>query len=155
MKNPSKVMVWGCFSSHGRGSLHFVPLKETINAERYKRLLEDKLLITMRLHGCRVFQQDSAPAHTAKIVSSWLKDNNIQVLEWPGNSPDLNPIENLWVILKRKVAARAPSNMQDLIYWIKRAWCQEITQELYQNLIHSMPKRVQAVISHKGAATKY
>ena len=58
MKNPPKVMVWGSFSSHGRGSLHFIPLKETINAERYKRLLEDKLQITMRIHGCRIFHQD-------------------------------------------------------------------------------------------------
>ncbi len=50
-----------------------------------------------------IFQQDLAPAHSAKATSTWFKDHGIPVLNWPANSPDLNPIENLWGIVKRKM----------------------------------------------------
>lgn len=155
MKKPPKVMIWGSFSVKGRGSLHFVPNNETVNAEKYLALLENKLKPTMAIHGCSIFQQDSAPAHTAKKVTKWFKDCNITLLPWPGNSPDLNPIENLWVIMKRKVSAHAPSNMKDLMYWIKRVWCTEITPQLCEKLVNSMPKRIQHVLKHKGGPTKY
>jgi len=72
-----------------------------------------------------------------------------------GNSPDLNPIENLWVILKRKVAARNPTSASDLKEAIKHVWCDEITQELCQKLVHSMPDRISAVLRNRGQCTKY
>jgi transposase len=155
VKQPPKIMVWGCFSARGRGSLHFVPQKQTVNAARYVNILENKLETTMHIHRCTIFQQDSAPAHTARLVTDWFKNKTIQVLPWPGNSPDLNPIENLWELVKRRVAKRAPSNMTDLTYWVKRVWCTEITPEVCQKLIHSMPKRLGLVIKCRGAATKY
>ncbi len=49
------------------------------------------------------FQQDLAPAHTAKVTKSWFNDHGITVFDWPANSPDQNPIENLWGIVKRKM----------------------------------------------------
>lgn len=155
MKQPPKIMVWGSFSAHGRGNLYFIPQKETVNAVRYRNILAEKLMTAMTIHGCTIFQQDSAPAHTAKLVKDWLKMKKVSVLEWPGNSPDLNPIENLWNVMKRKVALHAPSNMQDLTYWVKKVWCTEINQELCRKLIHSMPTRIKAVLKRKGCATKY
>jgi len=50
-----------------------------------------------------IFQQDLVPAHTAKSTKTWFNDHGITVLDWPANSPDLNPIENLWGIAKRKM----------------------------------------------------
>ncbi len=50
-----------------------------------------------------IFQQDMVPAHTAKNTKSWLNDHGVGVLDWPANSPDLNPIENLWGIVKSKI----------------------------------------------------
>lgn len=155
VKKSAKVMVWGCFSAHGRGALYFIPQNETVNAVKYKEILNEKLLRSMAIHQCSIFQQDSAPAHTARSVKLWMQQNNIHVLDWPGNSPDLNPIENLWELMKRKVAKRAPSNIPDLMYWIRRVWCTEVTPELCQKLVYSMPRRIESVLKCKGMPTKY
>ena len=60
-----------------------------------------------------VFQMDNDPKHTSKVVAKWLKDNQVKVLEWPSQSPDLSPIENLWAELKC-VQARRPTNLTQL-----------------------------------------
>ena len=155
MKHAPQVMVWGCFSAAGRGSLYFVEQNKKVNGAEYINILSTKLKMAMQLNGCRVFQQDSAPAHTCRAVKNWLTTNGVQVLEWPGNSPDLNPIENLWSIMKRHVRLYHPRNMQELLYYIKRVWCQEISKELCQKLVRSMPNRLKTVKNSKGYATRY
>ena len=155
VKHSPKVMVWGCFSRHGRGSLYFIDQGRTVNAFEYKKILESKVPIMMTIHQCQIFQQDSAPAHTAKTVRDWFTSNGIRVLEWPGNSPDLNPIENLWMILKRGVRRRYPNNTTELIRCIRQAWCLDISAELCRKLSDSMPNRCKTVIKNKGHITKY
>ena len=127
---------------------------EVVNAKKYIEIFDAKLPSVMSIHKATVFQQDGAPCHTAKVVQKWFKDKKINVLEWPGNSPDLNPIENVWELLKRRVANRCPRNLQDLIYWLKVSWCRDITQELCVKLAESMPRRIKAVIANKGQPTK-
>ena len=68
------------------------------------------------------FQHDNDPKHTAKVVKKWLADKNINVLQWPSQSPDLNPIENLWRELKIRVMARRPYNLKELELIIKDEW---------------------------------
>ena len=85
----------------------------------------------------------------------WFRENNIDVLEWPGNSPDINPIENLWARLKKLVALERVSNRRELIEAIVDAWFHVIAPEHLEQLVDSMPKRCEAVIKAKGYPTKY
>ncbi len=66
-----------------------------------------------------IFQQDLAPAHTAK---SWLNEHGVGELDWPANSPDLNPIENVWGIVKRQMRNKRPKNTDELKATVKETW---------------------------------
>ncbi len=101
-----------------------------------------------------IFQQDLAPVHTAKGTKSWFNDHGVTVLDWPANSPDVNPIENLWSIVKRKMKDTRPNNGDDLKAALKATWA-SITPEQCHRLIASMPRRIDAVIHAKGGPTKY
>ncbi len=101
-----------------------------------------------------IFQQDLAPAHTAKSTKSWLNDYGVGVLDWPANSPDLNPKENLWGIIKRKMRNKRPTNADELKATVKETWA-SIPPQPCHKLITSMPRRIEAVIKAKGAPTKY
>ena len=59
------------------------------------------------IHQCEHFMHDGAPAHKSKIVKQFLEDHSITILEWHGNSPDFNPIENAWIFLKSKIPRNA------------------------------------------------
>ncbi len=101
-----------------------------------------------------IFEQDLAPAHTAKSTKSWLNDHGVGVLDWPANSPDLNPLENLWGIVKRKMRDTRPNNADDLKATVKETWASIPPQQCHK-LITSMPRRIEAVIKAKGAPAKY
>ncbi len=155
MKFPQSVMIWAAMSSAGVGPLCF--LKSTVNAAIYQELLEHFMLPSAdKLYGDAdfIFQQDLAPAHTAKGTKSWFNDHGVTVLDWPANWPDLNPIENLCGIVKRKMRDTRPNNADDLKAAIKATWASIPPQQCHK-LITSMPRRIEAVIKAKGALTKY
>ncbi len=130
---------------------------QKVNTAVYQEVLEHFMLPAAdQLYGDAdfIFQQDLAPAHSAKATSTWFKDHGIPVLNWPANSPDLNPIENLWGIVKRKMRYARPNNAEELKATIRATWAL-ITPEQCHRLIDSMPRRIAAVIQAKGAPTKY
>lgn len=155
MKHPPSVMIWGAISAKGTAGLYFLPHGTTMNGQKYLELLKNKLEPHMTVHDCNIFMQDGAPCHRAKIVKEYLKTMDIRILDWPGNSPDLNPIENLWVKLKDKVAEKQPSSASELENAIKHVWINELGPEYCRNLIESMPRRLAATIQNHGDHTKY
>ncbi len=146
IKFPQSVMIWAAMSSAGVGPLCFI--KSRVNAAIYQEILEHFMLPSAeKLYGDAdlIFQQDLAPAHTAKGTKSWFNDHGVTVLDWPANSPDLNPIENLWGIVRDT----RPNNADDMKTAIKAAWA-FITPEQCHRLIVSMQRRIDAVIHAKG-----
>ncbi len=148
MKFPQSVMIWAAMSSAGVGPLCF--LKSTVNADIYQEILEHFMLPSAdKLYGDAdfIFQQDLA-AHTAKGTKSWFNDHGVTVLDWSANSPDLNPIENLWGIVKRKMRDTRPNNADELKATVKETWASIPPQQCHK-LITSMPRQIEAVIKSK------
>ncbi len=116
VKFPQSVMIWAAMSSAGVCPLCF--LKSTVNTAIYQEILEHFMLPSAdKTYGDAdfIFQQDLAPAHTAKGTKSWFNDHSVTVLDWPANSPDLNPIENL-------DERHQTNNADDLKAAIKETW---------------------------------
>ena len=148
-------MLWGCFSASGVGSLERV--QGIMKKEDYKKILDDNLKKDARKLGLGrrwLFQHDNDPKHKSKLVTEWLNKAKISVLEWPSQSPDLNPIENLWVELKRRVHSRHPKNIDELEQICKEEW-QNISPDVCFNLIKNYKKRLASVIKQKGHSIDY
>ena len=94
------------------------------------------------------------PKHTSKVVAKWLKDNKVKVLERPSQSPDLNPIDNLWAELKKGVRARWPTNLTQLHKLCQWEWA-KIHLTYHGKLVEGYPKHLTQVKQFKGNATKY
>ena len=117
------IMLWGCFSVAGTGRL--VRREETINGTKYRQIFEENLLQSAKDLGLRwrlMFQQDNDPKHAAKATLEWLQNNNVNVLEWPSQRSDLNPIENLWKDLNIAAHRFSASNLTELEQICKEEW---------------------------------
>ena len=150
-------MVWGCMRWNGVGKL--VEVQGKMNAEQYCEILENGMVESFEkldMEDECYFQQDNDPKHTSHYATQWFSDNNIAVLEWPAQSPDLNPIEHLWEHLKHQLQKydTSPKGVHELWERVVEEW-NEITTEVCQNLIESMPRWIKAIIKANGGHTKY
>lgn len=150
------VMVWTGFGAHGKCNVAILTGK--VNALKYQNALEHHFLpFKNNLNGKEVvFQQDNASVHTAKTTKQWLTDHHIAQLPWPSKSPDLNPMENVWGIIVRRVYAdgKQYGTAEELKAAIIQAW-NSVTMETLNHFVNSMPDRIFSVINHNGGSTKY
>uniref|UniRef100_A0A9J8D9V3 Tc1-like transposase DDE domain-containing protein n=3 Tax=Cyprinus carpio TaxID=7962 RepID=A0A9J8D9V3_CYPCA len=150
----ASIMIWACFSYYGVGPIYRIP--GIMDQFAYVKILEEVMLPyaeeDMPLKW--LFQQDNDPKHTSKRAKSWFQTNKINVMEWPAQSPDLNPIENLWGDIKNAVSEAKPRNVNELWNVVKESWS-GITAERCHKLVDSMPHRCQAVLKNCGHTTKY
>jgi len=152
VKHPPKVHVYGCFSNSGFGKIQSFTGK--LNAKKLVTLYERGLLPSVTtLFGDDepdwILQEDKDPKHTSKLAIKWKEENGINRMRWPANSPDLNPIENVWAVLKLNVRKRRPCTVKQLVRAIYKEW-KELLVEYAQTLVSSMTRRVKEVITAQG-----
>ena len=107
VKTNLKVMVWDCICYSGTGMLAFID--GNMNTQKYIQTLDQHLWPSVAKHFADhswVFQEDNAPAHESREASVWKERNSISAFFWPAQSPDLNPTENIWLLLKNKVKSK-------------------------------------------------
>lgn len=151
------LMVWGGISFNGRTELVIVR-NGSLTAVRYR----DEIIVphvqpfAENFGPGFIFMHDNARPHTANVVTSALRDANIECMDWAANSPDLNPIEHIWDQLGKRVrnALVPPVNLEQLSELLIQEWNQ-IPQDSIQNLIRSMPRRMEACIAARGGHTRY
>ena len=159
-------MFWAAFGYGMRTAL--VPMdgdpaaaRGGVTARVYKEVLGQHLPQILRFGA--IFMHDNAPIHTAHIIRDWLYENGIEVMDWPPYSPDLNPIENLWALLKAEMYRKFPdlvgmanteATLRYLIDCAIQTW-DSIEESMPNRLLDTMEHRVEAVLQAKGWYTKY
>ena len=147
--NKRSLMFWGAIRSDGRKLLVKCPNK--LNAVGYLEILK---IYEEKMHFLDlIFQQDNAPVHKSKIIGNFFQENEWEVLEWPAYSPDLNPIENLWAILKQRLQKQTVfwENLEEKLYEI---W-NEIDADVVRNLYEIYTNRLLDVKKAEGVMTRY
>ena len=150
----SALMIWAGISY--RGKTPVVVLKKSVDSLVYQDVLDEGLISTA---DCLypdgwILQQDNARPHTSTSTKKFFHERQINVLEWPSRSPDLNCIENLWSVLEQNLEKSIPTSLKDLESEIERGW-EEISREEVYKLIESMPKRLQLCIEAQGGEIPY
>ncbi|GFU42091.1 transposable element Tcb2 transposase [Trichonephila clavipes] len=124
VKHPTKIMIWSVIS--GKGTERLDMIKGMMWQEQYKDILQNRF-ISLLEEWCpngepHIFMQGGAPCHTARSIKAFLAEQNILLLDWPGNSPDMNTIENVWELMKREVAKDVITNKTQLLERIIHVW---------------------------------
>lgn len=171
VKHPVQIMIWGMISSKGMGTLRFV--EGHMNSLQYIKIIDEEVVPTMtkwfgkpgRGVPTAYFMQDGAPCHTSRASVGHLQSKKIKIFPWPGNSPDCNPIENIWALLKRLVRVKydelksVDDGSSDLML-LKKAiidvWHNDASLRTAAiKCCASMPKRITMLRRNKGAWTSY
>ncbi len=152
------VMVLGVFSWHTLGPL--VPIEHRLNTTAYLSIVADHVhpFITTVYPSSDATSSRIMHRHKAQIIPEWFleHDNEFTLLKWPPQSPDLNPIEHLWDVVEREICIMdvQPPNLQQLRNAIMSIWT-KISEECFQHLVESKPRKIKAVLKAKWGQTRY
>jgi transposase len=156
--HPKQLNVWGCFAASGLGYSYIY--NESLNGKGFTHILDTHLLQSADLLFPETprrqwwLLQDNAPTHKANVSKKWLHNHGVDCLDFPPYSPDLNPIENLWQHVEKRVEARAPTELDELQNVLAEEW-EKTPKSLLIKLAHSMPKRCLDVIAAHGDHIHY
>ena len=152
-------MFWGSFSKHGAGRL--VSIEGHVDTAEYIRILDENLIGELQIAkelfpGTWRFMQDNAPPHTAKATKDFLRSKDVDTIDLPPYSPDLNPIENIWHWMKHILETEYPvcQSVNDIEARFHAIW-ERITPEMCNSYCANYEKRLLAVIAANGGYTKY
>ena len=146
-------MVWGAIGSKSKTELQVI--KGNINTQQYQEIFvkADDELKRLYPRGF-TFDQAGASCHTSQSTMNWLQTSGWRVSPWPSNSPDLNPIENVWGLMKKQVGKKRPKTIQELEEIVKEVW-NGLSLDYLKSLIKNMPNRIKKCIDQKGGVTGY
>ena len=140
-------------SAAGVGELYFI--EGNMNSNMYSEILQQSMIPSLQKLGLgAVFQHDNDPKHSSNTTIALLKRLRVKVMDWASMTPDLNPVEHLWGILKRKVEVCKVSNICQLCDVVKEEW-KSIPVATCEALVNSMSRRVKTVLDNDGGHTKY
>ena len=150
------VMVWGGFSAQFRTPLYHI--QGHLTGIRYRDEILRPLVVPLlrRIGPQALLQDDNAPIHRARVVNDFLQRQGIQRMDWPACSPDMNPIENIWDQLYRRVRENhpPPQNVQNLLGYLTQEW-QNLPQQVFRRHVQSMRRRCTECFNKQGGFTHY
>ena len=152
------LMMWGCMLWDGPG--YACKIDGRMDGDLYVKIMQDELQESLTYYNKRadrvIFQQDNDHKHTCKKAQAYFQTQDYDILWWPAQSPDLNPIEHLWTHLKKQLSQyeEPPNGILELWGHVQKEW-DAIKPEVCQNLIESMPRRIKALVKARGGYTKY
>lgn len=153
IKHPLKLHIWGCFSSKGFGEIFM--FTQNLNSDLLCTIYEKALLPSAESWFDEwILQEDNDPKHMAKKSKKWKDEHDVHRMPWPAQSPDLNPIENVWKVLKCQIRQYHPQSLISLKKCVSHIWGQ-LSDEYAKNLVNSMSSRLEACISSNGGFTPY
>ena len=152
----TSLMIWGAFAGGQKSQLVFMPKTQRSAKDFVEVVYDGELIHFLSRLPKGVLMEDGAPVHRSKTCEEWRQTHQLEKLNWPANSPDLNPIENVWRMLKDVVqhGKECPRNLEVMKVVLEKEWNLVSGTKLLQ-LCHSMPSRLQAVIDANGGHTRW